>query len=180
MANDYLISKWRMWFKCLDVKHGGKIARTDEDEIDAKFAHLHHLEAEKKKDTMKQLDTWWDEYIFRQRPGPISEQDFVDMQNDDFKADKEKFKQRMVTCMKIIFDILNISHEGSMTEQEFVIAYRSAGHENIKLDTDFFNAYEPVNGKVSVQKMCDSWVQFTTCEDSSVKDIVKDAFEAGL
>ncbi|XP_045169697.2 sarcoplasmic calcium-binding protein-like [Mercenaria mercenaria] len=180
MANDYLISKWRMWFKSLDVKHDGKIERTDENEVVVKFAHLHHLEAEKKKDIMKQLDTWWDEYVFRQGPGPISEQDFVDMQNDDFKADKEIFKQRMVTCMKTIFGIINISHDGLMTEQEFVIAFRSAGHENIKLDTDLFNAYGSVNGKVSVQKICDSWVHFTTCEDSSVKDIVKDAYEAGV
>lgn len=102
------------------------------------------------------------------------------MQNEDFKADKEKFKQRMITCMKTIFDILDISHEGSLTEQEYVIAFRSAGHENITLDTEFFNAYKPVDGKVPVKKICESWVQFTTCEDNSVPDIVRDAFQKGV
>ncbi|XP_060599524.1 sarcoplasmic calcium-binding protein-like [Ruditapes philippinarum] len=180
MPSDYLVSKWKMWFKCLDVKHDGKIAKADMDAADSTFVHLHHIEAEPRKVILKQLAEWWDEYIFHHKPGPLSEQDFVDNLNRELQAGKEAFKQRMTVCMKTIFDILNISHEGSMTQNEFVIAFRSSAHENLKLDSDFFYSYNPVDGKVPVQKICDSWVQFTTCEDSSLKDVVKEAFEAGV
>jgi hypothetical protein len=34
MASDYLVSKWKMWFKCLDDKHDGKIAKADIDAVE--------------------------------------------------------------------------------------------------------------------------------------------------
>jgi Ca2+-binding EF-hand superfamily protein len=126
------------------------------------------------------LDKWWDEFIFRKRPGPITEQEFVEMQHADYKADKGKYAKWVETSSKTIFDVLDINHDGMINEEEFLIAFRSSGHENVQLDKDFFNSYEPDNGKVPVKKMVDTWVTFVTCEDSSQKDIIKDAFEAGV
>ncbi|XP_045168936.2 sarcoplasmic calcium-binding protein-like [Mercenaria mercenaria] len=180
MANEYLIHKWRLWFDALDVKKDGVLSREDVTEEEDKFAHLHHFGAEKRKDIIGKLDKWWDQYIFRGKSGPITVQEYIDMQNNDFKEDKEKYTKWAEECAKTIFDILDIEHDGTITQEEFLIAFRSAGHENVKLDKDFFNAYDPKDGKVTVKKMVDTWVTFLTSEDSSQPNIIKDAFEGGL
>lgn len=32
MANDFLVSKWKLWYKSLDVNHDGKISIEDVEE----------------------------------------------------------------------------------------------------------------------------------------------------
>ena len=99
------------------------------------------------------------------------------MQNDDYKADKEQYTKWVEACAKEVFDILDIDNDGMINEEELLIAHSSAGFDNSQQNKDLFNSFEPVNGKITVKKMVDTWVVFLTSEDSSQKDIIKDSFE---
>lgn len=144
------------------------------------FAELHNLDAERSKEIADDMDELMKEFLFRGRPGPISEQEFVDMNNSEFKEDREKFTEKMRMCLAADFANMDISGKGSLTEDEFVKAFRSLGHENITLDKKFFQSYNPVNGEVQLEALIDSWVEFATSEDSSKPDMVKEALESGM
>ncbi|XP_053373653.1 sarcoplasmic calcium-binding protein-like [Mercenaria mercenaria] len=180
MANAYLISKWRMYFKVLDVKNEGCVTKEHITQDKTKFAHFHHLEDNRKEEMMTRIEQWWNKYILQEKPGPISEQEFVDMLNEDFKADRDKFVKKMQTCFEQAFEINNLDGGELLSEEDFVIAFRAAGHEQITLEKKFFNAYNPVDGLVPIKQIVESWVQFMSSEDSSKPDIVKSALGTGV
>ncbi|XP_045188007.2 sarcoplasmic calcium-binding protein-like [Mercenaria mercenaria] len=180
MANDYLVHKWRLWFRIFDVNHTGQFSQDDETGDEERFVHLNNLSPERKKEVIAASKQMMEEHYFRGKPGPLTEQAFVDMNNDEFKADKNKFKERMQKLFSTDFGIMDFSGEGSITQDVFINAFQAAGHDNVELLTKFFNAYGPKDQKVSIQVFVDSWVHFTTCEDSSNPDIVKQYLEAGV
>nr|BAA25310.1 sarcoplasmic calcium-binding protein [Meretrix lusoria] len=180
MANEFLISKWKIWYKSLDVNHDGTISMADVEESRSKFSELHHLDAEKKDMVMKNFEKWWKEYIFRGKDGEISEQEFVDALNKDFTADKNKFIATMQSCFDILFDVIDTNKDRSISEEEFLIAFKAYGHENVALDTKFFKAYNPKDGLVPLKDIVTSWVDFATSTDASKPSVVKTAFETGV
>ncbi|XP_045168078.2 sarcoplasmic calcium-binding protein-like [Mercenaria mercenaria] len=180
MANEHLISKWRLLFKALDVRHAGRISKEDIKQEEQTFAELHNLDAERKKEMEEDMDELMKELLFRGRPGPITEQEFIDMNNSEYKADKENFVEKMQKCLAADFANMDVSGKGSLTEDEFIKAFRALGHENITLDKKFFESYHPVNGEVPLELLISSWVEFATSEDSSKQDMVKEALESGL
>lgn len=128
----------------------------------------------------KNLDKLWEDYIFRGRSGAIKEDEFVEMNSKLYAADKAKFQDEMKKVYTSLFsDIIDVTGEGSINEKEYVDILKACGHENIALSKKFFDLYNPVDGKVPLQVMIDSWVQFTSCDDSSKRDIVKEGIEAG-
>lgn len=129
---------------------------------------------------MKAADELWDDIVFHGTPGPITEQAFVDAHNNAFKTDKAKFVENMQNCYTRLVDLIDISGEGSVTLQEMINAFKSIHHENIAIDKKFFESYNPVDGKIPSKIFVDSWVQFVTCEDSSKRDLVKEALDAGI
>lgn len=181
MANDYLVSKWKLWYKSLDVNHDGKISIEDVEESRSKFSDLHKLDAEKSKQVQENFTKWWNEFVFRGKTGEISEQEFIDALNNDLKTDKAKFTADMDKCFNIFFDVIDTNKDRSISEEEFLIAFKAYGHENVALDTKFFQAYNPKDGLVSLREIVDSWIDFVTGEDSSKSgSIVKTAFESGV
>ncbi|XP_045186875.2 sarcoplasmic calcium-binding protein-like [Mercenaria mercenaria] len=180
MAKEFLINKWRLWFRVLDVKGTGQFSREDEAQDEERYAHLSHLNPEQKAEVVEALRRLTDEYYFRGKQGPISEQDFVDMNNEDFKADKGKFEERMKKCFETEYKIFDTNGDGMITKDAFQKAYLGCGHDNLERINKFFQSYNPVDDKVPVKTIADSWVLFTTNEDSSVKDVVREALEAGL
>jgi len=181
MANEFLISKWKIWYKSLDVNHDGMISFADVEESRSKFSELHHLEEAKKKQVMENFEKWWNDFIFRgKQDAEISESAFVEMLNNDFKADKGKFKEAMTKCFNIIFDVIDTNKDRSISEDEFLIAFKAYGHENVALDTKFFSAYNPVDGLVPLKDIVESWIDFATSEDASKPSVVKKGFESGV
>ncbi|KAH3706228.1 sarcoplasmic calcium-binding protein-like isoform X3 [Dreissena polymorpha] len=180
MANEFLVSKWKIWYKSLDVNHDGKITFADVEESRSKFSELHHLPEEQKKQVMKNLEQWWNEFIFRGKTGEISESEFIKMLSKEFSADKAKFKKSMEKCFNILFDVIDTNKDRSISEDEFLIAFKAYGHENVALDTNFFKAYKPIDGLVPFKEIVNSWIEFATSEDKTKPDIVKTAFEAGV
>ena len=147
----------------------------------AKFSDLHKLDAEKSKQVQENFTKWWNEFVFRGKTGEISEQEFVDALNNDLKANKDNFVAEMTRCFNIFFDVIDTNKDRSISEDEFLIAFKAYGHENVALDTKFFQAYSPVDGLVSLRVIVDSWIDFVTGEDSSKSgSIVKTAFESGV
>ncbi|XP_053397082.1 sarcoplasmic calcium-binding protein-like [Mercenaria mercenaria] len=180
MAKEFLINKWRLWFRVLDVKGTGQYSREDEAQDEARYARLSHLDPEHKEEVVEALRGLMDEYYFRGKQGPIYEQEFVDMNNDDFKADKGKFEERMKKCFETGYKIFETNGDGMITKDAFQKAYFAYGHKNLELVNKLFQSYNPVDDKVPVKTIADSWVLFTTNEDSSVRDVVREALEAGL
>lgn len=129
---------------------------------------------------MKASDQLWDDIVFHGKPGPITEQEFVDAHNESFKADKGKFLVDMQNCYTRLVDLVAVSNKGSVNLQEMINALKSIHHENIAAGKQLFESYNPVDGNIPSKVLVDSWVQFTTCEDSSKRDILKEALEAGL
>lgn len=179
MANDYLKSKWRQWFGVIDATHKHQITHDDIQEKENRFAIINHLDAEKRQQIIETIEKLVKENVFYGKPGPITEEEFIEMQNADFSADKDKYIDKRRNYFTTLFSIMKLGNEG-VTEEEFVNAFRAAGHENIALDKQFFRMYNPVDGKVPLSAMIDSWVQFTTCEDSSKPDIVKAGLDSGV
>lgn len=101
------------------------------------------------------------------------------MQNEDFKANKEDYIAKRRNYFTTLFNAMHICGDG-VTEEEFVNAFKASGHDDVALDKQFFHLYNVVDGKVPLSDMIDSWVQFTTCEDSSKPDIVKAGLDLGI
>lgn len=180
MANDYLIAKWKLWYISLDVNHDGKISIEDVEESRSKFSDLHHLDADKSQSVQDNFTQWWNEFVFRGKTGEISLEEFISALNKDLAADKVKFVEEMTRCFNVFFDVIDTNKDRSISEEEFLIAFKAYGHENVALDTKFFKAYNPVDGLVSLRQIVDSWIDFVVGEDESKGSIVKSAFESGV
>lgn len=181
MANDYIINKWRQWFRSVDINRRGVIYKTDVNDEEVTFAHLSNMDDDQKKKMKENLDKIWDDVVFRGRSGGICEEDFVEMNTKLYNADKTKFQEEMRKGYSAFFtDIVDVDHDGSITEDDYVNIMRACGHENIALDKKFFGLYNPVDGKVPVKVLINSWVQFTSSNDSSKRDIVKEGIESGV
>merc|ERR1712179_415132 len=181
MANEFLISKWKIWYKSLDVNHDGKISIEDVEESRSKFSDMHHLESAKSQSVEENFTKWWNEFIFRGQSGEIELQQFIDTLNKDFSADKAAFVAQMDKCFNTFFDVIDTNKDRSISEEEFLIAFKAYGHENVALDTKFFQAYGPKDGLVTLREIVDSWIDFVTgSADSGKGQIVKTAFESGV
>ena len=181
MANDYLVAKWKIWYKSLDVNHDGKISIEDVVESRDKFSDLHHLDPEKRKLVVETFEGWWNTFIFRGKQGEISESEFINSLNHDYTKDKEVFRKQMDKCFDSLFDVIDTNKDRSISEEEFLIAFKAYGHENVALDTKFFKAYNPKDGLVPLRQIVDSWICFA-CDEAapSAGEVVKTAFEAGV
>ena len=144
------------------------------------FASLSHIDDERRKEFQVNLDKLWEECVFRGRSDPINEQEFVDMNIRDYNANKEKFVEEKRNLYTALFDLIDVSREGSVSKEEYVNIIKACGHNNLPLMEQFFNNFNPVDGKVASSVLVESWVQFTSSDDSSKKDIVKDALEGGV
>lgn len=180
MANEFLVAKWKLWYVSLDVNHDGLISIADVEESRSKFSDLHKLDADKAKAVQDNFTQWWNEFVFRGKTGEIQEAEFLAALNKDFTEDKPKFVEGMTKCFNTFFDVIDTNKDRSISEDEFLIAFKAYGHENVALDTKFFQAYKPVDGLVSLRQIVDSWIEFVTSDDASKGSIVKTAFESGV
>ncbi|KAL4222881.1 hypothetical protein ACF0H5_018921 [Mactra antiquata] len=181
MANAYLVSKWKIWYKSLDVNHDGKISKADVEESRNKFSELHELNDEKKALISENFDKWWNLFIFGGNlDAEISEEEFVGKLNKEFSADKAKFVAKISDCFDMFFDVIDTNKDRSISEEEFLYAFKAYGHENVALDKSFFQAYGPKGGLVPLKDIVASWINFATSEDASKDDVVKKGFDSGV
>jgi len=180
MANEFLISKWKLWYTSLDVNHDGMISIADVEESRNKFSDLHHLDAAKAQLVKDNFSKWWNEFVFRGSTGEISVEEFIKALDKDYTSDKAKFISEMSRCFNTFFDVIDTNKDRSISEEEFLIAFKAYGHENVAQDTKFFQAYNPVDGLVPLRQIVDSWIDFVSGDDASKPSIVKTAFESGV
>jgi len=134
------------------------------------------------------VEKWWKDFIFRRqdvsKDTEISEAQFVDMLNGELKKDKAAFKKSMEDCFSVIFDVMDTNRDRSISEDEFVIAVKAYGHENIALDTKFFKAFNPdKDGLVPVNIIVQSMVDFVISDDANEKglvNVIKEVLESGF
>lgn len=178
MANEYLIKKWRLWFKFIDMKHKGEVSKEDFKEEEEAYAKAAHLEGECKKEFMEATNKFVDELIFHGRSGPITEDDFIELTNNDFKNDKEKFGEKMKKGLAADFKIWDRKGAGSITEEDCLIAFKSVGLGDETWIKKFFETFNPVDGQISLKSYVDKMLPFLVSEDSSVQDPVLELFES--
>ena len=151
-----------------------------------KFADFHkELDEKRQKQVKIDVEKWWKDFIFRRqdvsKDTEISETQFVDMLNGELKKDKAAFKKSIEDCFNTIFDVIDTNRDRSISEDEFLIAFKAYGHENVALDTKFFKAYNPdKDGLVPLNIIVQSWIDFVVSDDAKEKSLVKEAFEAGV
>ena len=163
------------------MNHDGKISIEDVEESRSKFTDLHKLDPQKAKMVSENFEKWWNEYIFRGKQGEISEDEFVGTLSNDYAKDKAAFRAHMDKCFDLLFDVIDTNKDRSISEDEFLIAFKAYGHENVALDSKFFLAYKPQDGLVPLRQIVDSWICFV-CDDAAggAGDVVKSAFEGGV
>ncbi|XP_048756142.1 sarcoplasmic calcium-binding protein-like isoform X1 [Ostrea edulis] len=178
---DYLTKKWKIWYTSLDVNHDGKISFEDVEESRNKFTNLHELVGDKATGVKVDFEKWWNTYIFRTGPGKeISEDEFVDSLKAAYNKDKKGFKAEIQKCFDEIFDVIDTNKDRSIELDEFIYAFKAFGHENEELIRKAFALYKAPSGLVPLRDIVSEWVKFITEEDSSVSDIIMEAFKTGL
>lgn len=178
---DYLTKKWKYWYSYLDVNKDGMISFDDVEECRKKFAELHGLKDDKAKSVKVDIEKWWNKYIFRSGAGKeLSEKDFLDILTADYKKDKAKFKTSIEECFTEVFKVIDIDKDRTIDLDEFLYAFRAFGHDDDSILTTVFKSYKASNDKVPMKQLVDSWVQFVCDEDSTKKDVLKEAFEKGM
>lgn len=180
MANDYLIHKWRLWFGIFDVDKTGQFSRATEANHEEGFANLNNLTAERKKEVIAASKQMMEEHYFRGETGDLTEQTFVDMNNNEYKEDKNKFIERMRKLWNTDCDIMDLYQEGFITQEVFVNAFQAAGYANVDKAAKLFQSFGPKDQKIPVPVLVDALVHFTTSEDSSKPDLFREYLEGGL
>lgn len=143
------------------------------------FAEFSHLDDKQKSGVAKEFEKWWNEFILRGK-SELSEEEFVNMQNEDFKSDKDGLKKRYQEYFTCVLNIADIHHEGCINKEEWMALMKAYGHNNLVADEKYFQAFCPEDDKVPVHKIVEAFTQFATCEDSTVPDITKQAFDDGF
>lgn len=144
-----------------------------------KFTKLNHLEGEKKKKADESFTKWWVEYVLWGKD-ELTADEFVELNNAAFKADKNKFIERMQKCEDIICHFVDTAGDGFVSEEEFILIFKAGGHGDVDLDKKFYEQFKPVDHKVSNADMIKYWTQYLTSEDSSIPDPVKKGFDGGI
>ncbi|XP_061193650.1 sarcoplasmic calcium-binding protein-like [Saccostrea echinata] len=175
---DYLTKKWKMWYKSLDVNHDGKISLEDVEESRNKFTELHHLLGDKADSVKTDMKNWWTTYILNGKDQEISEDQFLSNLTAAYNKDKAAFKDHMQKCFDVMFDVIDTNKDRSIELNEFIFAFKAFGHENEELVTKAFKLFN--NELVPLRDIVTAWVQFVTEEDSSKRDVVREAFESGV
>lgn len=176
---EFLNSKWKVWYKSLDVNHDGKISIEDVEESRTKFTDLHKLGGDKSKGVHVDMQKWWDTYIFITPGAEVSEEDFLANLGGQHKKDKAAFVKTMTACFDMIFDVIDTNKDRSIDVNEFVYAFQAFGHENEDVLRKAFAMFKPSsNDDVPLRTVVNAWISFVTCEDSSQADIIKAAFES--
>ncbi|XP_062619305.1 sarcoplasmic calcium-binding protein-like isoform X2 [Saccostrea cucullata] len=175
---DYLTKKWKMWYKSLDVNHDGKISLEDVEESRNKFTELHHLLGDKADSVKTDMQNWWTTYILNGKDQEISEEQFISNLTTAYNKDKAAFKDQMQKCFDVMFDVIDTNKDRSIELNEFIFAFKAFGHENEELVTKAFKLFN--NELVPLRDIVTAWVQFVTEEDSSKRDVVREAFESGV
>ncbi|XP_053374617.1 uncharacterized protein LOC123531732 isoform X2 [Mercenaria mercenaria] len=142
------------------------------------FVNLAHLEGERKEEVLHTSQKLWDQFVFRGKTGPVTEDGFIQMINDDLKKDRKKFEENMRKAC--IDDLKIVSQSGNdyLTEEEFINAYKAVGFGNDDWNKKLFQAFDPVDGKVNNDKIVEVWFQFLVSEDSSKKDVALELLES--
>jgi Ca2+-binding EF-hand superfamily protein len=145
----------------------------------SRFSNLSHLSDDEKKTILNQFGKWWTECLLFGK-SELTESDFIEVMSNKWESNSNVFVKMMYTCNDMIGNMVDTNNDGSITKEEFSVILKSGGHKNDPLDEKFFEDFHPIDGKVPIRVMTDSWVTFLTCEDSTKPDLVKSAIEFGV
>lgn len=142
-----------------------------------RFLEVNYFDERQRRKIYESLNRIYNDYVFRGKHGQLTEEEFVIMHERDFKADKDAFKEKMRICGELIYGICDFTGKGSLTEEEFVHAVTLGNMEHLEKVKAIFYSYNPFGGDISVKILIEAWVQFSTCEDNTKQDIIKDGLE---
>lgn len=174
---DYLLKKWTAWYGTLDVSHDGCLSFDDAEECQNKFLEVNGISGDKATQIKGEIEKWWTTYVLPSKDASVTLEQFLGKQKDEYSADAEGYAKRMTDCFTEIFDVLDVNKDGEMSVDELVNAYKSFGNDNEKLVRQNFAFLEQKNESLPLKDIVNAWVQFTTCNDPSKKDVVRDSLD---
>ncbi|XP_060552290.1 sarcoplasmic calcium-binding protein-like isoform X2 [Ruditapes philippinarum] len=177
MANEYLIRKWRVWFKSVDREHTGQLTQKDEKRTEETFLKLGHLEGEEKEKAIKTSQSQWDQFVFHGKSGPVTEAEFIESTNKSFMADKKQFEDIMRKACTENATVIDPEGKGYLTEEEYTNIYKAFGFNHDEWLKSFFNVFDNGDGKAHTDSIVDAWVHLLTSEDDSKADMLLETLE---
>ncbi|XP_060599516.1 sarcoplasmic calcium-binding protein-like [Ruditapes philippinarum] len=175
-ANNFLISKWKIWFSWFDHDKDCKVNAADLETARNRFANLHHLTSKRRKVAVDTYTKWWGEYLMWGQ-SEITEAEFVEYQRKAYESDKEMFVKRMWENEELVCNLMDIDGDGMITEKEHIVMFESAEHNDENVDRRWFNDLNPVNRKISVKTMVEIFLRFLTCDDSFKPDLIVELYQ---
>lgn len=88
---EYLIQKWKMWYKFLDVNYDGKIFMEDVEEFRNKFIDFYYFFGDKVEFVKNDMKKWWIIYILIIENQEIFEEQFLVYFGGFYNVDKVVF-----------------------------------------------------------------------------------------
>ncbi|CAG2210116.1 Sarcoplasmic calcium-binding protein [Mytilus edulis] len=174
---DYLKRKWTLWYKSLDVNHDGSVSFDDAQECQRKFLEMNQLTSEKTEQVRADVEKWWTTFILPSKDATVTLEIFLERLEDEYKSDREAFVQKMNTCFSTIFNVFDTNADREISVDEQIMYFKAFGQDNEKPFRQAFVLMEPKNDTIPLQQVVNAWVQFTTCDDETKKDVIKESFE---
>ncbi|XP_071153755.1 sarcoplasmic calcium-binding protein-like [Mytilus edulis] len=174
---DYLKRKWTLWYKSLDVNHDGSVSFDDAQECQRKFLEMNQLTSEKTEQVRADVEQWWTTFILPSKDATVTLEIFLERLEDEYKSDREAFVQKMNTCFSTIFNVFDTNADREISVDEQIMYFKAFGQDNEKPFRQAFVLMEPKNDTIPLQQVVNAWVQFTTCDDETQKDVIKESFE---
>jgi hypothetical protein len=119
---------------------------------------------------------WWSEYLMWGQ-SEITESEFVEYQRKAYESDKEMFVKRMWKNEELVCNLMDTDGDGMITEEDHIVMFKSTEHNDETIDRKWFQAYNPINGKVPVKTVVEFWSRLLTDEDSSKPDLLVQLFK---
>lgn len=176
----FLTSKWRTWFKTLDINADGAITPLDLEMNTRRFIEVFKIFPPEEGRRLAQLNKMrWEKFIFRGMTNPfISEADFINHLTNSYTKDKNELKKFVHQSSESLFGFADVNRDGMMSIGEMEHLFRAYGANNDLFVKNLHRNLGPdQQNLVSIKRASEEWVDFLTGDDENKYNAIVDAFK---
>ncbi|XP_060599517.1 sarcoplasmic calcium-binding protein-like [Ruditapes philippinarum] len=178
-TNDYLIMKWGKWFTLLDFNHDGNLSMDDPTTFEAYYIAHGNLSDQQLKTMKNKMDKLWKTFVFTNKK-EVSKEDFLSMLKQRYESNTTALIGMMRVFPTDWCEAIDLNGDKFLSKDEFILNFVAETHNNIQTDEKFFYMYHPINERVALDDVIESFVLFVTEPDEAKSDIVLNAIDSGL
>lgn len=175
----FLTSKWKTWFRSLDINADGAITPLDLEINTRRFIDVQKLPPDEAK-SLAQLNTIrWDAFIFRGMKNPtITEADFIKHLTDSYEKDPEELKKFFHHASVSLFQFADVNKDGMMSVTDLGNLFKAYGTNNKVFVRKLHRNLRP-NDKnlVSIKTASEEYVDYLIGDDEKKYNAIWDAYE---